>query len=84
MLHDAAFHLGLHCLSNVSRLQQVITHHARFFMYFTPLNVLHSCMLGNFFMLLFASADIFSKLTFKKSYFRNTIRVSDDLDPDQE
>ena len=29
------------------------------------------------------SADFFSKSTFSKNYFRNTIRVSNNLDPDQ-
>ena len=41
-------------------------------------------MLGNFFMLLLLSADFFSKLTFSKQSFRNTIRVSNCLDPDQD
>ena len=42
-------------------------------------------MLGNFscFCLL-SSADIFSKLSFKKNSFRNTFIVSNDLDPDQD
>ena len=41
-------------------------------------------MLGNFFMLLFSSADFFfSKLAFSKSSFRNTIIVSNSLDPEQ-
>ena len=40
------------------------------------------CMLGNFSLL---SADFFSKLPFsKKISFRNTIRVSNGLDPDQD
>ena len=40
-------------------------------------------MLGkNFLKLLLSFAD-FSKLTFSKSYFKNTIRVSNSLDPDQ-
>ena len=29
------------------------------------------------------SGDFFSKLTFSKNYFRNTIRVSNSLNPDQ-
>ena len=37
------------------------------------------CMLGNLFMLL-----TFSKLTFSKKSFGNTIRVSNGLDPDQD
>ena len=41
-------------------------------------------MLGNFFMLLLPSADFFSKLTFPKKSFRNPIRVSYGLDPDQD
>ena len=35
-------------------------------------------------MLLLSSADFFSKLTFPKYTFRNTIRVSNDLDPNQD
>ena len=35
-------------------------------------------------MLLLLSADFFSKLTFSKNNFRNTIRVSNSLDPDQD
>ena len=35
------------------------------------------------FFSLLSSADFFSKFTFLKSYFRNTIRVSNKLDPDQ-
>ena len=30
-----------------------------------------------------SSADFFSKSTFSKNYFKNTIRVSDSLDPGQ-
>ena len=40
------------------------------------------CLLGNFSCFL-SSADSFSKLTFSKNYFRNIIRVSNSLDPDQ-
>ena len=39
-------------------------------------------MLGNFVYFLL-SADFFSKLTLSKTLFRNTIRVSSSLDPDQ-
>ena len=44
------------------------------------------CMLGSgyFFMLLLLSADFFSKLTFSKNPFRNTSRVSNGFDPDQD
>ena len=35
-------------------------------------------------MLLLSSGDFFSKLTFLKKSFRNTIRVSNGLDPDQD
>ena len=35
-------------------------------------------------MLLLLSADFFSKLTFSKNSFRNTIRVSNSRDPDQD
>ena len=35
-------------------------------------------------MLLLSSADFFSKLTFSKNSFRNTIRVSNGLDPDKD
>ena len=38
------------------------------------------CILGDFAL---SSADFFSKLTFSKISFRNTIRVSNRLDPDQ-
>ena len=38
---------------------------------------------GKFFMLFFSSADFFSKSTFLKSSFWNTIRLSHSLDPDQ-
>ena len=37
----------------------------------------------NFFMLLVVVCRFFSKLTFSKNSFRNTIRVSDSLDPDR-
>ena len=39
-------------------------------------------MLGNFSCFL-SSTDFFSKLAFSKISFRNTIRVSNSLDPDQ-
>ena len=35
-------------------------------------------------MLLVASADFFQKFTFSKNYFRNSIIVSNRLDPDQD
>ena len=35
-------------------------------------------------MLLLSSADFFSKLTFSKKSFRNIIRLSNGLDPDQD
>ena len=44
--------------------------------------VLTLCMLG-IVMLLMSSADIF-KINFFKKSFRNTIRVSNGLDPDQD
>ena len=34
-------------------------------------------------MFFMSSVDIISKLIFSKKYFRNTIRVSNGLDPDQ-
>ena len=40
------------------------------------------CLLGNFSCFL-PSADFFFKSTFLKNSFRNTIRVSNSLDPDQ-
>ena len=40
-------------------------------------------MLGNF-LCSFCHMLIFSKLTFSKNYFRNTIRVSNNMDPDQD
>ena len=45
------------------------------------LNYLHA---GKVFMLLLSSADFFLKLTFSKKTFRNTIRVSNGLDLDQD
>ena len=39
---------------------------------------------GYFFMLLWSSAEFFSKLFFQKHSFRNTIRVLNGLDPDQD
>ena len=41
------------------------------------------CLLGNFTCFFFSSADFFSKSTFSKNSFRNTIIVSNRLDPDQ-
>ena len=35
-------------------------------------------------MVLLSFADFFSKLTFSKNSFRNTIRVSNGFDPDQD
>ena len=35
-------------------------------------------------MFLLSSADFFSKLTFSKNSLKNSIRVSDNLDPDQD
>ena len=45
------------------------------------INSLHA---GLFFMILLSSADLFSKFTFSKHSFRNTIRESNSLDPDQD
>ena len=44
-------------------------------------NYLHT---GYFFMHLLSSAGFFSKLTFSKNSFRNTLRVSNSLDPEQD
>ena len=41
------------------------------------------CVLGNFACFFLLSVDFFFKLTFSKKSFRNTIRVSNSLDPDQ-
>ena len=46
--------------------------------------ILTLCMPGNFSCLCLSSADIFSKLTFSKNSFRNTTRVSNGFDPDQD
>ena len=46
------------------------------------LDLLTLCMLGNFACFLL-SVDFLLKLTFSKKSFRNTIRVSNNLDPDQ-
>ena len=43
------------------------------------MELLTFCMLGKLFMLLLSSADFFQKNT-----FRNTIRVPNGLDPDQD
>ena len=44
-----------------------------------------SCLsVRQFFMLLLSSADIFKKKYFSKNSFRNTTRVSNGLDPDQD
>ena len=50
-------------------------------------NNIHSltlCMLGNFSCFCCRLLTFFSKLTFSKNFFRNTIRVSNGLDPDQD
>ena len=39
-------------------------------------------MLGNFFMLFWLPEDLFQNYFFPKNSFRNTIRVSNSLDPD--
>ena len=44
--------------------------------------ILTICRLGNF-ACFFIVCGFFSKLTFPKNSFRNTIRVSNSLDPDQ-
>ena len=41
-------------------------------------------MLGNVFMLLLSSADFFFKVNIFKKSFRNTIRLSNGFDPDQD
>ena len=41
------------------------------------------CMLGNFYMLFCCLWIFFFKSTFSKTSFRNTIRLSNSLDPDQ-
>ena len=46
------------------------------------LDTLTLCMLGNF-ACFFVVCGFFLKLTFSKKSFRNTIRVSNSLDPDQ-
>ena len=42
------------------------------------------CKLGDFACFFLSSAAFFSKLTFSQNSFRNTIRVSNGLDPDQD
>ena len=44
--------------------------------------IISACWVIFFFKLLLSFAD-FSKLTCSKSYFKNTIRMSNSLDPDQ-
>ena len=46
------------------------------------MDTLTFCMMGNFHAFL-SSADFF-KITFSKTSFKNTIRVSNGLDPDQD
>ena len=46
--------------------------------------ILSLCMLGNIWMLLLASADFFKINFFSKNSLRNTIMVSNGLDPDQD
>ena len=41
------------------------------------------CLLGNFSFFFAVCGFFFSKLTFLKNSFRNAIRVSNSLDPDQ-
>ena len=47
-----------------------------------PSGMLILCMLGNF-VCFFVVYGFFLKLTFSKKSFRNTIRMSNSLDPDQ-
>ena len=47
-------------------------------------SVFNSLHAGYLSMLLLLSADFFSKLTFSNIYFRNTIKVSNGSDPDQD
>ena len=42
------------------------------------------CMLGKFSCILLSAADFFQIIFFKKKYIRKTIRVSNNLDPDQD
>ena len=44
------------------------------YQFFAPWEIFHA---------LLSSTDFFSKSTFSKKYFRNTIRVSNSLEPDQ-
>ena len=46
----------------------------------TYINSMHA---GEFFMLMLLPVDL-SKITFSKSYFRNTIRATNGLDPDRD
>ena len=47
--------------------------------YFITNQLLTHCILGNF----LSSADFFQNQLFEKNSFRNTIRMSNSLDPDQ-
>ena len=51
-------------------------------MAYVILHFLNLCIVGNFSC--FLSADFFFKLTFSKNSFRNTIRVSNGFDTDQD
>ena len=46
--------------------------------------VLNLCMLGNFSWFLLTFSDFFQNQHFQKKSFRNTIRVSNNLDSDQD
>ena len=47
------------------------------------INILTLCLLANFACIIVVCGFFFSKKTFSKKSFRNTIRVSNNLDPDQ-
>ena len=98
LISSIIFHKNIFCDNLLESLPQgnpMRTHKIRFGAEITNLSSKYSpylklyvvltltlCMLGNF-ACFFCRLQIFLKLTFSKKYFRNTIRVSNSLDPDQ-
>ena len=62
----------------------MLRHKSRSFFLGRTRLLLTLCLLGKFYAFFLSSADFFSKSTFSKNSFKNTIRVSTSLDPDPE
>ena len=77
-------HLGLHSLSECLMIHTPFQMLSTLHIHNRKLNKLDLtlCLQGNF-ACFFVNTDFFSKSTFSKNSFRNTIRVSNSLDPDQ-